>query len=80
MIKKEKTEQELIDKKERAINKGLVVFGFLVVISTAIDALNLVDWFNDNTMEIGHWISLGVIAVLTVFMFIVLIVNLLEKK
>lgn len=80
LIKKEKAEQELIDKKERAINKGLVVFGFLVVISTAIDALNLVDWFNDNTMEIGHWISLGVIAVLTVFMFIVLIVNLLKKK
>lgn len=80
LIKKEKAEQELIEKKERAINKGLVVFGFLVVISTAIDALNLVDWFNDNTMGIGHWISLGVVAVLTVFMFIVLVVNLHKKK
>lgn len=80
LVKKEKAEQELIDKKDRAINKGLVIFGFLVVISAAIDALNLVDWFKDNTMEIGHWISLGVIAVLTVFMFIVLVVNLHKKK
>lgn len=80
LVKKEKVEQEIIDKKERAINKGLVVFGFLVVISTAIDALTLVDWFKNNTMEIGHWISLGVIAVLTVFMFIVLVVNLHKKK
>ena len=80
LIKKEKAEQDIIDKKERAINKGLVIFGFLVVISTAIDALTLVDWFKNNTMEIGHWISLGVIAVLTVFMFIVLIVNLHKKK
>lgn len=78
--KKEKTEQKLMDKKDRALNKGLVTFGFLVVFSAVIDALNLVDWFNNNTMGIGHWISLGLIAVLTVFMFIVLIVNSYKKN
>lgn len=78
--KKEKIEQELIDKKDRALNKGLVIFGFLVVISAAIDALNLVDWFNDHTMEWGHWVSLGAIALLTIFMFIVLLVNTHRKK
>lgn len=78
--RKEKAEQELIDKKDRALNKGLVIFGFLVVISAAIDALNLVDWFRDHTMEVGHWISLGVIAVLTIFMFIVLIFSTNKKK
>lgn len=77
---KEKAEQELIDKKDRALNKGLVIFGFLVVNSAAIGALNLVDWFEDHTMGVWHWISLGVIAVLTIFMFIVLIVSTHKKK
>ena len=78
--RKEKIEQEFLEKKDRALNMGLVIFGFLVVFSVAIDALNLVDWFKDHTMEWGHWFSLGVIAVLTIFMFIVLVVNTRKKK
>ena len=78
--RKETIEQEFLEKKDRALNMGLVIFGFLVVFSVAIDALNLVDWFKDHTMEWGHWFSLGVIAVLTIFMFIVLVVNTRKKK
>lgn len=78
--RKEKAEQELIDKKDRALNKGLVIFGFLVVISATIDALDLVDWFREHSMGIGHWISIGVIAALTIYMFVVLIVNTHKKS
>lgn len=77
---KEKAEQELIDKKDRALNKGLVIFGFLVVISATIDALNLVNWFKEYSMGIDHWISIGVIAALTIYMFVVLIVNTHRKS
>ena len=80
LIKKEKEEQELIDKKEKNINNALVIFGLLTVISTTLDALNLVDWLKNNTMEITHWISLGGIALLTVFMLIVFVVNMHKKK
>lgn len=79
-VQLEKIEQDLKDKKDRALNNGLVIFGFLVVISASIDALNLVDWFKGHTMELGHWIFLGVIALLTIFMIIVLIVNTRRKK
>ena len=78
--KKEKAEQDLRDKKDRALNVGLVIFGFLVVFSVTIDALNLVDWFKDHTLGWGHCVSLGIIALLTGFMFIVLIVNTRRKK
>lgn len=73
-------DDELIDRKDRALNMGLVIFGFLVVFSVAIDALNLVDWFKDHNMEWGHWAAIGIIGVLTIFMFIVLIVNTRRKK
>ncbi len=78
--KKEKAEQEMLEKKDRALNKGLVIFGFLVVISAAIDALSLVDWFAENTMKWGHWVSLAIIAILTIFMSVVLILNTRRKK
>ena len=79
---KNKAEQELEDKKDRALNLGLVIFGFLVVFSVAIDALNLVDWFNDNGHKLGVWhcMSLVVIAILTIFMFVVLVVNTRKRK
>lgn len=73
-------DEDVIDKKDRALNKGLVVFGFMVVVSAAIDALNFVDWFEDHTMNWGHCVLLGIIALLTIFMFVVLIVNTRRKK
>lgn len=78
---KEKREQEKIDKKDRALNKGLAIFGFLIVVSAAIDAVNLVDWFRDNIskINIGHIVFLGVISIFTIFMFVVLIVNTHKK-
>lgn len=74
-------EVKKVDKKDRALNKGLTIFGFLVVVSAAIDAVNLVDWFRDNIskINIGHIVSLGAIGILTIFMFIVLIVNTRKK-
>lgn len=73
-------DDELTDRKDRALNMGLVIFGFLVVFSVAIDALNLVDWINEHHMGFGHWAVIGIIGILTVFMFIVLIVNARRKK
>lgn len=78
--RKEKAEQELIDKKDRALNKGIAIFGLLVVISVTIDALNLVDWFEGHSMGIAHWFSICVIAALTIYMFVVLIVNTHKKS
>ena len=77
----EKLRQEKFESKDRALNEGLVVFGFLVVISAALDAVSLVDWFSDNISRInsGHIMSLGVIGLLTLFMFVVLIVNTRKK-
>jgi hypothetical protein len=74
---KEKYRREKVEEKDRALNKGLIVFGFLVVISAVIDALNLVDWFTTNFSKInlGHVVFMGVITLLTVYMFIILIVN-----
>lgn len=74
---KEKISQEKSEKKDRALNKGIVIFGFLVVASAAVDAVNLVDWFIENMskINIGHILSLGAIGILTLFMFIVLIIN-----
>ena len=45
--------------------------------SAAVDAVNLVDWFIENMskINIGHILSLGAIGILTLFMFIVLIIN-----
>ena len=67
---KEKTERELREKKDKKLNMGLIMFGFLTVISITIDALNLVDWFisNGKTMECVHGITLGIIVILTVLM------------
>jgi len=73
-------DDDLTDRKDRALNMGLVIFGFLVVFSVAIDALNLVDWINEHSMGFGHWAVMGIIGILTVFMFIVLIVNTRRKK
>ena len=73
-------DDDLTDRKDRALNMGLVIFGFLVVFSVAIDALNLVDWFKEHNMGWGHWVSLGIIGLLTIFMFIVLVVNTRRKK
>lgn len=73
-------DDDLIDRKDRALNLGLVIFGFLVVFSVAIDALNLVDWFKENNIGCGHWVVIGIIGILTIFMFIVLIVNTRRKK
>ena len=42
--------------------------------------LNFIDWFDEHTLGWGYFISLGIIAVLTIFMFIVLIVNTRRKK
>lgn len=73
-------DDDLTDRKDRALNMGMVIFGFLVVFSVAIDALNLVDWVNEHSMGFGHWVVIGIIGILTVFMFIVLIVNTRRKK
>lgn len=69
------------DKKDRAINKGLIIFGFIVVVSAALDALNLVDWFcnEQTTINVWHIVALGGIGSLTLFMIVVLIVNTLRK-
>lgn len=74
---KNKKNQELIDKKEKALNRGLTVFGFLVVVSAAIDAVNLVDWFQESgsRINVGHYFALGGIAVLTIYLIIVLFMN-----
>ncbi|WP_314971367.1 hypothetical protein [Peptostreptococcus stomatis] len=80
-LERQKAEDYVItNRKDRAINIVLVIFGFLAVFSVTIDALNLVDWFNSHNLVWGHWVSLGIIIVLTVFMFIVLIVNTSRKK
>lgn len=81
-LEKEKEEQECENRKDRALNKGLVVFGFLVVVSAAIDAVDFVDWFCDEetVVNTAHILSLVGIGVLTVFMFVVLIVNSSRKK
>lgn len=73
-------DDDLIDQKDRTLNRGLVIFGFLVVFSAAIDAFSLVDWFKEHNMGWGHWFSLGIIGLLTIFMFIVLVVNTRRKK
>lgn len=73
--------EEKEKKKERALNNGLIIFGFLIVVSAAVDAVNLVDWFGDHIYEMnfGHFFLLGFIAILTIFMFVVLIINTRKK-
>lgn len=80
-VERQKTiENDFISKKDRDLNLGLVVFGFIVVISAELDALNLVEWFNEHSMSWEHWTLLGIIIGLTFFMLIVLIVNILKRK
>lgn len=75
-----KDDEEKESKRERAINTGLTLFGFLVVISTMIDALNLVDWFKGNSMGGWHIASVSIILFVTVVVLIVLLVNSIKKK
>lgn len=76
---KEKIEQDKNEKKDRALNNGLIIFGFLVVISAALDALTLVNWLKENILVIEHFIALGVVALLTIFMLVVFLVNMRRK-
>ena len=64
---KAELEQKKNEKKEETINNGLILFGFLVVISSILDAINLVDWFlnDENKIHLGHIISIGGIGLLT---------------
>ena len=64
---KVKLDQKKNEKKEETINNGLILFGFLVVISSILDAINLVDWFlnDENKIHLGHIISIGGIGLLT---------------
>lgn len=73
----EKRKQEKMEKKDRRLNTGLVIFGFLVVISAIVDAMNLVDWFknNFNEMNAGHWSLLAVILAITLSLIFVLVKN-----
>ena len=73
-------ENDFVVKKDRDLNLGLIIFGFIVVISAELDALNLVEWFNEHLMRWEHWTLLGIIIGLTIFMLIVLIVNILKRK
>ena len=54
----------------------------MVVLSAAVDAVNLIDWFyNEQTViNVWHIVVLSLIALLTVFMFIVFVVNTRRKK
>lgn len=79
--KKEKVEQEKVERKDRMLNRGLAVVGSLTVVSVVLDALNLVDWFDDNISNInmGHILLLVIILISTLLATILLIISIRKK-
>ncbi len=59
------------DKRDRKTDKGLALFGSIIVVTSLIDGLNLVDWFMDHSgsLNYGHFGISAVIIGLTVFLF-----------
>ncbi len=69
------------DKRESKVNRALIIFGFIVVVSAWIDGVNLVDWFlgklgcKNIPLNAGHGIISIIIIGLTIYLFIVLSKN-----
>ena len=68
----EKMELKIRERRESAVNCAVTVVGFLVVISTIMDVLNLVDWFLVSKYRIHSWhiMALGIVAVITLLIFV----------
>ncbi len=79
--KQKEIEQERIDKKDRAINNGLILFGFIAVVSAMIDALNLIDWvYSPNVKSVWHILILLFIAVPAIYMILIFVINTRRKN
>ncbi len=65
------------DKRDSRIDRALAIFGFMVVVSALIDGFSLVDRFrySENPIIPWHWIVLGVILVLAIYLIIVMVRN-----